>query len=58
MSSESPKYQSDFMLIGSRLRKVATDGPWRALEYAREAGALGEPEADARRVHDAAIPAD
>ncbi len=127
MSAESSKSQSDFMLSGSRLRKVdglekstgqaqftddldtpeleslivesidpegpygakeAGEGPlhpsipaianaiycavgirmdslpfspprvWRALEHAREAGALGEPEADARRVHDAAMPED
>ena len=46
--------------VGIRMDSLPFSPPrvWRALEHAREAGALGEPEADARRVHDAAMPAD
>ena len=46
--------------VGIRMDSLPFSPPrvWRALEQAREAGALGEPETDARRVHDAAMPAD
>ena len=46
--------------VGIRMDSLPFSPPrvWRALEQAREAGALGEPGADARRVHDAAMPAD
>ena len=46
--------------VGIRMDSLPFSPPrvWRVLEQAREAGAFGEPEADARRVHDAAMPAD
>ena len=46
--------------VGVRMDSLPFSPPrvWRALEQSREAGALGAPPADPRRVPDAGIPAD